>query len=151
MTAGLNLNTTMYCNALCPFCIVLDRLNRPELNMTDEQIDTALVQARAEGATHAGYDRCAVSNLCARLDSSYEKFHGRPKLTPFASRAELDSVFDAARVAYPGRATHLGRIRERYMHDRDSARPERVMTEPVAPHPGTAVKLTIPRAPKAAD
>jgi len=52
MTRGLNLNTTMYCNARCPFCIVLDRLNRPELNMTDEQIEAALVQARAEGATH---------------------------------------------------------------------------------------------------
>lgn len=55
MPQALLLNTTTYCNARCPFCIVFDSLDRAELNMTDEQIDAALAKARAEGATDVGY------------------------------------------------------------------------------------------------
>lgn len=51
----LNLNTTRMCNAKCRFCIVYETLNRPELNMTDEQVYEAMRRSRAEGATHAGY------------------------------------------------------------------------------------------------
>lgn len=55
MPKALLLNTTMFCNARCPFCIVIDNLDKPELNMTDEQVEAALVQARAGGATDVGY------------------------------------------------------------------------------------------------
>jgi len=49
------LNTTTYCNEKCKFCIVYDKLNRPELNMTDEQVYDVLRQSRADGATEVGY------------------------------------------------------------------------------------------------
>lgn len=51
----LLLNLTTRCNAKCPFCIVYDSLNRPELDMTDAQIFDALQAARSEGATEVGY------------------------------------------------------------------------------------------------
>jgi uncharacterized radical SAM superfamily Fe-S cluster-containing enzyme len=49
------LNLTTFCQANCAFCIVYDSLNRPDLNMTDEQIFTTLRDARAGGATEVGY------------------------------------------------------------------------------------------------
>lgn len=55
MGQPLLLNSTTFCNAKCKFCIVYDRLNRPELNMTDEQVYEALRQARANGSTEVGY------------------------------------------------------------------------------------------------
>jgi pyruvate-formate lyase-activating enzyme len=55
MGQPLLLNTTTFCNAKCEFCIVYDRLNRPELNMTDEQVYGALRQARENGSTEVGY------------------------------------------------------------------------------------------------
>jgi len=55
MAQSLLLNLTTYCNALCGFCIVYDSLNRPELNMTDEQIFTTIDKAAADGATEIGY------------------------------------------------------------------------------------------------
>jgi pyruvate-formate lyase-activating enzyme len=51
----LLLNTTTFCNAKCKFCIVYDKLNRPELNMTDEQVYESLRQSRASGDTEVGY------------------------------------------------------------------------------------------------
>ena len=55
MGQPLLLNSTTVCNAKCKFCIVYDRLNRPELNMTDEQVYDALRQSRANGSTEVGY------------------------------------------------------------------------------------------------
>jgi MoaA/NifB/PqqE/SkfB family radical SAM enzyme len=55
MAWPLLLNTTTFCNAKCKFCIVYDKLNRPELNMTDEQVYDALRQSRARGSTEVGY------------------------------------------------------------------------------------------------
>lgn len=55
MGQPLLLNTTTFCNAKCKFCIVYGRLNRPELNMTDEQVYETLRQSRAEGSTEVGY------------------------------------------------------------------------------------------------
>jgi pyruvate-formate lyase-activating enzyme len=55
MTWPLLLNTTTFCNAKCQFCIVYDKLNRPELNMRDEQVYEALRASRARGATEVGY------------------------------------------------------------------------------------------------
>ncbi len=55
MGQPLLLNTTTFCNAKCQFCIVYDRLNRPELNMTDEQVYDAMRQSRAGGNTELGY------------------------------------------------------------------------------------------------
>ncbi len=55
MSQSLLLNITTYCNALCEFCIVYDSLNKPELNMTDEQIFGALDKARTEGTVEVGY------------------------------------------------------------------------------------------------
>lgn len=55
MSWPLLLNTTTFCNAKCRFCIVYDKLNRPELNMSDEQVYEALRQSRANGSTEVGY------------------------------------------------------------------------------------------------
>lgn len=55
MSWPLLLNTTTFCNAKCKFCIVYDKLNRPELNMTDEQVYATLRQSRAGGSTEVGY------------------------------------------------------------------------------------------------
>src|ERR1700690_3332116 len=55
MSWPLVLNTTMFCNAKCKFCIVYDKLNRPELNMADEQVHAPLRQSRARGSTEVGY------------------------------------------------------------------------------------------------
>lgn len=55
MANALLLNLTTFCQAKCPFCIVYDSLNRPELNMTDEQIFSAIRQAREQGSTQLGY------------------------------------------------------------------------------------------------
>jgi MoaA/NifB/PqqE/SkfB family radical SAM enzyme len=55
MTESLLLNITTRCNAQCPFCIVYDSLNRPELDMTDAQIFEAIRRARREGSTEIGY------------------------------------------------------------------------------------------------
>lgn len=49
------LNTTTFCNEKCKFCIVYDKLNRPELNMTEEQVYEVLRQSRAQGFTEVGY------------------------------------------------------------------------------------------------
>lgn len=55
MARHLLLNITTYCNALCEFCVVLDSLNQPDKNMTDEQIFAEIDQAFADGATEVGY------------------------------------------------------------------------------------------------
>ena len=55
MPHHLLLNITTFCNALCEFCIVYDSLNKPHLNMTDEQIFGALDQGRKDGAVSVGY------------------------------------------------------------------------------------------------
>jgi len=55
MSWPLLLNTTTFCNAKCKFCIVYDKLNRPELNMSDEQVYETLRQSRAGGSTEVGY------------------------------------------------------------------------------------------------
>src|SRR6185295_13238244 len=55
MSWPLLLNTTTFCNAKCKFCIVYDKLNRPELNMGDEQVYETLRQSRAGGSTEVGY------------------------------------------------------------------------------------------------
>jgi organic radical activating enzyme len=55
MVQHILLNITSYCNALCEFCIVYDSLNKPEGNMSDEQIFSALRKGREEGATGVGY------------------------------------------------------------------------------------------------
>ncbi len=48
------ISLTTFCNARCPFCCVLDILNRPELNPSDEQIRAKMAEARAEGCTTLG-------------------------------------------------------------------------------------------------
>jgi len=55
MSWPLLLNTTTFCNAKCKFCIVYDKLNRPELNMSEEQVYETLRQSRASGSTEVGY------------------------------------------------------------------------------------------------
>lgn len=55
MSWPLVLNTTTFCNAKCKFCIVYDKLNRPELNMSDEQVYEAMRRSRASGSTEVGY------------------------------------------------------------------------------------------------
>ncbi len=52
---SINLALTTFCNALCRFCMVTDILNRPELNLSDEQLQHALSTARDEGCTHVDY------------------------------------------------------------------------------------------------
>lgn len=49
------ISLTTFCNAACPFCCVLDILNRPELNPTDEKILERMAEARAEGCTILGF------------------------------------------------------------------------------------------------
>lgn len=49
------ISLTTFCNARCAFCCVLDILNKPELNPTDEQIRAKMVEARAEGCTILGF------------------------------------------------------------------------------------------------
>jgi pyruvate-formate lyase-activating enzyme len=55
MGQALLLNTTTFCNAKCKFCIVYDRLNKPEFNMTDELVYETMRQSRARGSTDLGY------------------------------------------------------------------------------------------------
>lgn len=55
MGQALLLNTTMYCNAKCKFCIVYDSLNRPELTMRDEHVYETMRQSRGNGCTDLGY------------------------------------------------------------------------------------------------
>ena len=55
MSRPLLLNLTTNCNARCEFCSVLDTLNRPDMNMSDEQVFETIRAARAEGATEIGY------------------------------------------------------------------------------------------------
>lgn len=45
------ISLTTFCNAHCRFCCVLDILNRPELNPSDEAIFARIEAARAEGCT----------------------------------------------------------------------------------------------------
>ena len=49
------ISLTTFCNAACPFCCVLDILNRPELNPTDEKIIERMVASRADGCTILGF------------------------------------------------------------------------------------------------
>jgi len=49
------ISLTTFCNAACPFCCVLDILNRPELNPTDEQVLERMAAARADGCTILGF------------------------------------------------------------------------------------------------
>ena len=46
---------TTFCNARCPFCCVLDVLNRPELNPADDKIRRTITEAREEGCTTLGF------------------------------------------------------------------------------------------------
>lgn len=45
------ISITTFCNARCEFCCVLDILNRPELNPTDERIFAEIERRRREGCT----------------------------------------------------------------------------------------------------
>lgn len=45
------ISITTFCNAHCEFCCVLDVLNRPELNPTDERIFAEIEGRRREGST----------------------------------------------------------------------------------------------------
>lgn len=49
------ISLTTFCNAHCRFCCVLDILNRPELNPSDEAIFARIEAARAEGCTTLGF------------------------------------------------------------------------------------------------
>lgn len=49
------ISLTTFCNAACPFCCVLDILNRPELNPPDDKILERMAEARAEGCTTLGF------------------------------------------------------------------------------------------------
>lgn len=49
------ISLTTFCNAQCRFCCVLDILNRPELNPSDEAIFERIAAARAEGCTTLGF------------------------------------------------------------------------------------------------
>jgi MoaA/NifB/PqqE/SkfB family radical SAM enzyme len=49
------ISLTTFCNAQCRFCCVLDILNKPELNPSDEAIFARIAAARAEGCTTLGF------------------------------------------------------------------------------------------------
>jgi len=51
----LLLNVTYFCNAKCPFCMVYDSLNRPELTMEVDEIYASMRQAREDGSVEVGY------------------------------------------------------------------------------------------------
>ncbi len=42
---------TTFCNARCAFCCVLDKLNRPELNPSDAELEANIRRVRADGCT----------------------------------------------------------------------------------------------------
>jgi pyruvate-formate lyase-activating enzyme len=89
--------------------------------------------------------RCAVANLCTRLDGGYEKFHGRPNLAPFESHADIEAMFERALAKFPGSKNRITRMRDIWRTNRDAAAPVSLESEAVARHPGTPVKLTVKR------
>ncbi len=64
---------------------------------------------------------CAVNNLCTRLDRGYEKFHGRPELTPFADAEAVEAMFDRALLRFPKTADYISHTRDMYRRNRDVA------------------------------
>jgi MoaA/NifB/PqqE/SkfB family radical SAM enzyme len=51
----LLLNLTYFCNAKCPFCMVYDALNRPELTMEEDEAMENMRAARLQGSNEVGY------------------------------------------------------------------------------------------------
>lgn len=65
-------------------------------------------------------ERCAIANLCTRLDGGYQTFHGRPNLEPFADHEAVEAMFDRAIAKYPMTESIIGWTRGEYRRHRDS-------------------------------
>jgi hypothetical protein len=72
--------------------------------------------------------RCVVNNLCTRLDSGYEQFHGRPALVPFASADQVEAMFTTALARFPGAAQYIRDTRQRYRQNQHVAPSAKLMT-----------------------
>ena len=120
------ISLTTFCNAACPFCCVLDILNRPELNPTDEKIIERMVASRADGCTILGFTggeptvHPRFAEFCRRgRELGYESITINTNGIQFKSRAWTEAALDAG-LSHIDFSIH-GEDAE--MHDAMMARP----------------------------
>jgi MoaA/NifB/PqqE/SkfB family radical SAM enzyme/radical SAM superfamily enzyme YgiQ (UPF0313 family) len=120
------ISLTTFCNAACPFCCVLDILNRPELNPTDEKIIERMVASRADGCTILGFTggeptvHPRFAEFCRRgRELGYESITINTNGIQFKSRAWTEAAL-AAGLSHIDFSIH-GEGAE--MHDAMMARP----------------------------
>jgi MoaA/NifB/PqqE/SkfB family radical SAM enzyme/radical SAM superfamily enzyme YgiQ (UPF0313 family) len=120
------ISLTTFCNAACPFCCVLDILNRPELNPTDAQVIERMVESRAEGCTILGFTggeptvHPRFAEFCRRgRELGYESITINTNGIQFKSRAWTEAALDAG-LSHIDFSIH-GEDAE--MHDAMMARP----------------------------
>lgn len=96
------ISLTTFCNARCPFCCVLDILNRPELNPSDEKILERMAEARAEGCTILGFTggeptvHPRFAEFCRRgRELGYESITINTNGIQFKSRAWTEAALEA--------------------------------------------------------
>ena len=94
---------TTFCNAQCPFCCVLDVLNKPELNPSDERLRESIREARErDGCTMLGFTggeptvHPRFAELCRYGRSlGYEGVTVNTNGIQFKSRAWVEEAFEA--------------------------------------------------------
>jgi len=96
------ISLTTFCNARCPFCCVLDILNRPELNPSDEKILERMAEARAEGCTILGFTggeptvHPRFAEFCRRgRELGYESITINTNGIQFKNRAWTEAALEA--------------------------------------------------------
>lgn len=96
------ISLTTFCNARCPFCCVLDILNRPELNPSDEKILERMVESRAEGCTILGFTggeptvHPRFAEFCRRgRELGYESITINTNGIQFKNRAWTEAALEA--------------------------------------------------------
>ena len=120
------ISLTTFCNAACPFCCVLDILNRPELNPTDEKVYERMAEARAEGCTILGFTggeptvHPRFAEFCRRgRELGYESITINTNGIQFKSRAWTEAAL-AAGLSHIDFSIHGD---DAGMHDAMMARP----------------------------
>jgi MoaA/NifB/PqqE/SkfB family radical SAM enzyme len=120
------ISLTTFCNAACPFCCVLDILNRPELNPSDEKILERMAESRAEGCTILGFTggeptvHPRFAEFCRRgRELGYESITINTNGIQFKSRAWTEAAL-AAGLSHVDFSIHGD---DDAMHDAMMARP----------------------------
>jgi MoaA/NifB/PqqE/SkfB family radical SAM enzyme/radical SAM superfamily enzyme YgiQ (UPF0313 family) len=97
------ISLTTFCNAACPFCCVLDVLNRPELNPSDDKIRHSMREARErDGCTMLGFTggeptvHPRFAELCRYgKELGYEAITVNTNGIQFKRRAWVEEAFEA--------------------------------------------------------